>query len=93
MIAVDIFSDSDNIFFIEENIIMAIKPILSFPESAHILKAQSEPVKIDDPDLPEIIQDMKDCLVGQVSIPVNIQPHVKNQLSPLCHRAVIVIAC
>ncbi len=41
---------------------MAVKIILSYPHAKHILTAQSDAIQMNDPQLKEIIQDLKDTL-------------------------------
>ncbi|MCG2710966.1 MAG: peptide deformylase [Candidatus Omnitrophica bacterium] len=41
---------------------MAVKTILSYPGASHILTAQSEAIQMNDPQIKEIIQDIKDTL-------------------------------
>ncbi|MBU1086784.1 MAG: peptide deformylase [Candidatus Omnitrophica bacterium] len=43
---------------------MAVKKILSFSQSEHILKAKSIAVQADDPQLSEIVRDLKDTLLA-----------------------------
>jgi peptide deformylase len=43
---------------------MAIRKILSFAQAEHILKAQSVAVQMNDPQLLDIIRDLKDTLLA-----------------------------
>jgi len=43
---------------------MAVKKILTYPDCVHILKARSEPVRIGDPGLGQVIEDLKDTLLA-----------------------------
>jgi len=43
---------------------MAVRKILSYPEAKDILKAKSVAVKMNDPELPGVIQDLKDTLLN-----------------------------
>ncbi|MFH1092566.1 MAG: peptide deformylase [Candidatus Omnitrophota bacterium] len=41
---------------------MAVKPILSYPKANHILTAQSDAIEMNDYQIKEIVQDLKDTL-------------------------------
>ncbi|MCP4650451.1 MAG: peptide deformylase [PVC group bacterium] len=43
---------------------MTIRPIISYPQFEHILKDMAIAVQMVDPDLPQIVQDLKDTLLA-----------------------------
>ncbi|MBN1525974.1 MAG: peptide deformylase [Candidatus Omnitrophica bacterium] len=43
---------------------MSVRQILKYPEAAHILKSRSEPVRLGDPGLGQVIEDLKDTLLA-----------------------------
>ena len=43
---------------------MAVKKILTFPEAGHVLKAVSQPARLDDLQLPALLQDLADTMLS-----------------------------